>query len=642
MKILFLYTKRMLAANKARTAVTFAGIVLSFALLTAVLTGTSSLFHFFSEYMKMRDGDYYGVIYNCDEEDEARLAQSGEVMQICRMGIVGVAEKNFGIEHEVSLSNRVYVAIGSVDADFFATMGVRLIEGRLPENDSEVIIPQMMTTAGKEFHIGDTITWQIGERIGSDGRVIQHQEQRIEDRSSADFCEEETIQVEQTKTYTIVGVSTNPGYQKFAEPCYLVLTTGVQTTISDIYLKTKSIDDTSDFIAKNFGDHQSKINETLLRYFGQGVSDIRYMLFGMCAVLMVVVAIASIALIYNSFSISLTERTRQFGLFKSSVKDRTGETQEYTAESAAAENTLPLEVVKYQQLDINQIGKVLYDMSEEQVEDYLRNQGKDPYFYLGVSTNGEGFYSINSELGDYYTTVLSTFSDDRTLDSYFSAVDIGDTFIDAIGAQIEQCLKDAGFLIAFCEKYALCAEGLNQLQKDLYDEEEFKLYAPGAEVDENGMQTGELNRWKEEDEVYLFYYYMAYHNTYVASVSGRNRIQIVYSPSKHQVVYGNGNLCPILTQEVVSSKEVYSLDENEAIALAKKALSEAGIKDARFVSAKPVYVNNFGDISFEDQTMTLIPAWRVEYTVEKNGKTIRNWLHLNAETGEVYDNTIKL
>lgn len=48
--------------------------------------------------------------------------------------------------------------------------------------------------------------------------------------------------------------------------------------------------------------------------------------------------------------------------FRMSVKDRTGETQEYTAESAAAENTLPLEVVKYQQLDINQIGKVLYDM----------------------------------------------------------------------------------------------------------------------------------------------------------------------------------------------------------------------------------------------------------------------------------------
>lgn len=96
-----------------------------------------------------------------------------------------------------------------------------------------------------------------------------------------------------------------------------MLTTGVQTTISDIYLKTKSIDDTSDFIAENFGDHQSKINETLLRYFGKGVSDVRYTLFGMCAVLMVVIAIASVALIYNSFSISLTERTRQFGLFKS-------------------------------------------------------------------------------------------------------------------------------------------------------------------------------------------------------------------------------------------------------------------------------------------------------------------------------------
>ena len=74
------------------------------------------------------------------------------------------------------------MAIGSVDADFFATMGVRLIEGRLPENDSEVIIPQMMTTAGKEFHVGDTITWQIGERIGSDAESysIRNKESRIE------------------------------------------------------------------------------------------------------------------------------------------------------------------------------------------------------------------------------------------------------------------------------------------------------------------------------------------------------------------------------------------------------------------------------------------------------------------------------
>ena len=296
---------------------TFAGIVLSFALLTAVITGTSSLFHFFSEFMKVRDGDYYGVIYNCDEEDEARLAQSEEVTQSCRMGIVGVAEKEFGIEHELSLSNKAYVVIGSVEVDFFDTMGVRLIEGRLPGNDSEVIIPQMMTTNEKKFQIGDTVTWQIGERIGSDGRVIQHQEQRCENPNSENNCEKETIQVEQTKTYTIVGISTNPGYQMFTEPCYLVLTTGVHTTTSDIYLKTKSIDDTNDFIAKNFGDHQSKMNETLLRYFGKGVSDVRYTLFGMCAVLMVVVAVASVALIYNSFSISLTERTRQFGLFKS-------------------------------------------------------------------------------------------------------------------------------------------------------------------------------------------------------------------------------------------------------------------------------------------------------------------------------------
>ena len=41
--------------------------------------------------------------------------------------------------------------------------------------------------------------------------------------------------------------------------------------------------------------------------------------------------------------------------FRMSVKDRTGETQEYTAESAAAPNTLPLEVVKYQQLNTTRL-----------------------------------------------------------------------------------------------------------------------------------------------------------------------------------------------------------------------------------------------------------------------------------------------
>ena len=54
-------------------------------------------------------------------------------------------------------------------------MGVKILEGRFPENDSEIIVPQMMVAGREELKVGNTITWQIGQRIGSDGRAIDHQ-----------------------------------------------------------------------------------------------------------------------------------------------------------------------------------------------------------------------------------------------------------------------------------------------------------------------------------------------------------------------------------------------------------------------------------------------------------------------------------
>ena len=61
-----------------------------------------------------------------------------------------------------------------------------------------------------------------------------------------------------------------------------------------------------------------KTNSNLLLYYGaSGNQSVLAVLYGMMAILLGLIMFGSIALIYNSFSISVAERTKQFGLLKS-------------------------------------------------------------------------------------------------------------------------------------------------------------------------------------------------------------------------------------------------------------------------------------------------------------------------------------
>lgn len=84
----------------------------------------------------------------------------------------------------------------------------------------------------------------------------------------------------------------------------------------------KEIDKFSDNFVENLKDKNEgiycDIHSSLLRLIGQSPNG-NYMnvLRNMGAILMGIIMIASISLIYNAFSISISERTKQFGLLKS-------------------------------------------------------------------------------------------------------------------------------------------------------------------------------------------------------------------------------------------------------------------------------------------------------------------------------------
>jgi putative ABC transport system permease protein len=72
------------------------------------------------------------------------------------------------------------------------------------------------------------------------------------------------------------------------------------------------------FTSANFPDNNLEYNYDLLRLTGSSnENSYNAVLYSLGTILIIIIMLASIALIYNAFSISISERTKQFGLMKS-------------------------------------------------------------------------------------------------------------------------------------------------------------------------------------------------------------------------------------------------------------------------------------------------------------------------------------
>ena len=304
MKILFQYTKRVLTANKGRTLVTIGGIILSFALFTAILTSLSSGLQFMIDYVLENDGEWHGLIYQCTQEDISLLQDSEEVDGYVSLENQGVAEFDW-----VYSESKPYIYVAGMDEAYREKMPFALVTGRLPENENEILLPDDFENSGVSYQLGDEITLELGERFLSDGTHIPH--------SSILQGDQEEIRGIVSRKLTVVGVyDEGPSYRNGA--CYQFLTVKTGTYTEDVFFTLKDFNDTEEFLQKYFSDHASIPNYELMRYLGTSAeSSIKRMGMGMAGILCVIVAFACTSLIYNAFSISLGERTRQFGLLKS-------------------------------------------------------------------------------------------------------------------------------------------------------------------------------------------------------------------------------------------------------------------------------------------------------------------------------------
>ena len=153
MNILNKFTIKSLKLNKKRTIVTIIGIILSTALICGVAGLVSSFQNSLINWAKHKEGNYHTTFKNVSKDKAKYITENQKVEEYFLTSEVGWAKLE-GCKNE----DKPYVHIWAYDETALENYGVNLIEGRLPQNENEILISEhIITNARVNLKVGDTI-----------------------------------------------------------------------------------------------------------------------------------------------------------------------------------------------------------------------------------------------------------------------------------------------------------------------------------------------------------------------------------------------------------------------------------------------------------------------------------------------------
>lgn len=309
-------TLRYLKQNKRRTLVTIIGIILA----TALICGIGNICTSFMDY-QMRDqiktsGSFYATFTDMDKEKAEVITKSSGVSEYGykkNLGSVILDKKN-----STSLNINVF------DKNTINSFQITLKKGSYPKNESELIVTQDLLNKWNK-KIGDKIILNLGELIYDDMGMIS----KLKNSQKTTFKIVGTLDKApyNSKLFAITGFDIN-SVNKNEKFDVSICTKNPK----DIYKTAISIgeniglaqaDETNDE-DYSYNDQTSmyykdiEFNEGLLRLLGASSYDnINITLILIVGLVASLVIIATIATIYNSFSIAISERKKQFGILNS-------------------------------------------------------------------------------------------------------------------------------------------------------------------------------------------------------------------------------------------------------------------------------------------------------------------------------------
>lgn len=347
MKLLNKLTLKNLRLNKVRTIVTIVGIMLSAALITVVsgmaLSGRQTMID-----AQMVYGGNYDVALDIIDNSVIETARNNRNVKNAfykeRLGYART--KNAGGEicdySVLAMSENTYGNCFKID----------LIKGKFPTNSGEAVVTKAFKTQdGKDVKIGDKITLDVGVLTDKDGNVLD--EEGIHNLLQKDFNKCSIIDTVK-RTYTVTGIIERPKTSELYDPSNFSMIYTVSDEKAPIEaIRTKHMnklyiaytpqsegdylqntadilgfkaDDMSNVISDEIppedqqtsGINAYEFNSILLSMKGYGSNDAtNTVIFSLAVIIIIIVMLASVFVIRNSFAISITEKTSMYGMLAS-------------------------------------------------------------------------------------------------------------------------------------------------------------------------------------------------------------------------------------------------------------------------------------------------------------------------------------
>ena len=341
MNILNKLTIKNLKLNKKRTIVTIIGIILSVALICAVASMVSSFRESLIRFEINRDGNFHYEFSNVDSKTLKEIKNNRNFEKI-------YISKNIGYLKLDNSKNedKPYAYLIAMNKITMSNVSLNLIEGRFPSNDKEIVIPRHLKTNGRiDYKVGDTITLYLGDRV-SDGYTLNQNNPYHKD--------EETFDIKDTKTFKIVGIIERPStiIENYSAPGYTFITYLNDNNYSgeyNVYLRytkealknryeitakllnvdpikyKKYMTDLDSLKESEIDEVEEKIVKTPHIMNGYLISletmslknSTMKVLYILSTIVIIIIIVSSVFWIKNSFDISITEKTKQYGMFRS-------------------------------------------------------------------------------------------------------------------------------------------------------------------------------------------------------------------------------------------------------------------------------------------------------------------------------------